>query len=357
VRNEGDDPLTRSELEGFARQLSERSIGVFPAHGGDDMIAAGRYSPFERLGNWHTAEFQTRSEDGDDGVLMATARMPDPETLPAATKEYRTALAILKEQAMRGIDQDASIGWREDESFAGGNDLMEASIVGIGADWRTNTGDEAAEVVTQAALDAGADKSDLLANVRAAIESREDADPSDTDTQDNDMNDTETDDEPTDEQDAADDAETQDGDTEQVRQSPAEIADMAEDIVMGHIERATDELREELEDMMGDGGENESDEDEEDEEEDDDEEMNTSDADDGDGEQSADEDDADDLRAEIESLREELDEARENGLTADDVDTPEPEDEQAPEDTDKSKAEPTDEQTAKDPIEGLGDFR
>lgn len=405
VRNEDDDPLTRGELEGFARQLSERSIGVFPAHGGDDMIASGRYSPFERLGNWNTAEFQTRSEDGDDGVLMATARMPDPETLPAATKEYRTALAILKEQATRGIDQDASIGWREDDDFDGGNDLMEASIVGIGADWRTNTGDEAAEVVTQAALDAGADKADLLEHVRAAIADREgrplgpeddpqrfddwddcmsamqesghseeeakricgsfkedsegqDADTSDTNTQnDENMSNQESDDEPTDEQDAADDAETQDGETEQVRMSSAEIADMAEDIVMGHIEQATEELRNELEDAMDDGGENESDDgedDEEEEEDEDDEEMNTSDADEGDTEQSGD-DETDELRDEVQSLQDELEDLRDGGVDPDDVDTPDPDDEQDADD-DESEAEQT-RDTPEDPTQGLGDYR
>jgi hypothetical protein len=166
VRNDDDEPLTRDELNGMARQLGDRQIGVFPAHGGSDMIAGGRYSPFERLGDWTDAAIESRE---DENVLLATARMPDPETLPAATGDYREALAIVKEQAQRGIAQDASIGWRDDESFPGGVDLMEASIVGIGADWRTNTADEGAAVVTQAALDAGANRSELLANVRAAI--------------------------------------------------------------------------------------------------------------------------------------------------------------------------------------------
>jgi len=171
VRNDSDDPLTRAELSGMARQLNERQIGVFPAHGNDDMIAFGKYSPFERLGDWREAELQTR-EDSD--MLMATARMPDPETLPAATKDYRTALAIIKEQAKRGIAQDASIGWRDDDDFDGGVDLMEASIVGIGADWRTNTGNENAEttasVVARAAVDAGADPDALVDAVRSAVD-------------------------------------------------------------------------------------------------------------------------------------------------------------------------------------------
>ena len=173
VRNEGDDPLTRAELEGFARQINERSVPVFPGHGSDSTIAAGRYSPFERLGDWRDGEFTSRSADGDDGVLMATARMPDPESLPQATGQYREGLAILKEQAKRGLAQDASIGWRGDETFPGGNDLMEASIVGIGADWRTNTDDEAAEVVAREAVAAGADPDDLIERVERAVRAPE----------------------------------------------------------------------------------------------------------------------------------------------------------------------------------------
>jgi hypothetical protein len=168
VRNEGDDPLSRGELNGMARQLKEREIGVFPAHGDDDKIAFGRYSPFEKLGVWTDAAIDSRE---DQNLLMATAEMPDPETLPAATGDYREALAILKEQAKRGIPQDASIGWRDDEDFSGGVDLMEASIVGIGADPRTTTGDEKAEVVARAAIEAGADAEELVASVERAVES------------------------------------------------------------------------------------------------------------------------------------------------------------------------------------------
>lgn len=171
VRNDGDDPLTREEIDGMARQLDERSVGVFPDHGNGDKIAGGRYSPFEKLGEWRAADVNTREDDDQADVLMATARMPDPETLPAATGSYREALAILKEQAKRGIAQDSSIGWREDDSHPGGVDLMEASIVGIGADWRTNTGDEAAEVLAHAAaIGREADDPDgLVATFRAAV--------------------------------------------------------------------------------------------------------------------------------------------------------------------------------------------
>ena len=166
VRNEGDDPLTRRELEGFAEQIAERQVPVFLGHGADSTIADGHYSALGRIGDWRDASYQARSADGDDGVLMATARMPDPDTLPDLG-QYRTALGIIKEQATRGIAQDASIGWRTDDSFPGGNDLMEASIVGIGADWRTNTGDDEAAVVARAAADLGVDPDALADRVRS----------------------------------------------------------------------------------------------------------------------------------------------------------------------------------------------
>jgi hypothetical protein len=351
VRNDGDDPLSRNELNGMARQLSDRQIGVFPAHGADDMIAMGRYSPFERLGDWEDSAIESRE---DENVLMATARMPDPETLPAATGDYREALAILKEQAKRGVAQDASIGWRDDEDFPGGVDLMEASIVGIGADWRTNTGDESAEVVARAAIEAGADPEELAETVRAVA--------ADADTQDHDsMTDDNPDDEPTDEQNAdGDDADTQDGDTEQVRQSPAEIADMAEDYVMGAVEGAIDDLREELEDMMGDGeneGEKPDDEDEDDEDDDGEQSADTPDEEqdaEPDGERDTD-DDAEELRSELDTLRDELDDLRENGVTADDVDTPDTDGEQNAEDGDESDGEDT--RDAEAGFEDLGDYR
>jgi hypothetical protein len=164
--------------------------------------------------------------------------------------------------------------------------------------------------------------------------------------EDNMTNDTQ-DDEPTDEQDAAEDATTQ-----QVRQSPSEITDLAEDIVMGHIERAMDEVREELEDMMGDGGENESDNgDEMDDDEDDEEEQA---AEDPDSEQSAGDEDAD-LQSEVEALRDELDSLRSGGVSADDVETPDADDEQDATDEDGETTD--DDRDAEDPIEGLGGFR
>jgi hypothetical protein len=167
VRNEGDDPLTRDELDGMARQIRDRQIGVFPSHGDDGIVASGRYSQFEKLGVWTDATVDEREAGAD--VLLATARMPDPEELPESTGEFRQALAILKEQAKRGIPMDASIGWRDDGDFPGGVDLMEVSIVGIGADPRTTTNDDAAEVVARAAVDAGADPDTLVDAVRDAV--------------------------------------------------------------------------------------------------------------------------------------------------------------------------------------------
>lgn len=334
VRNSDDDPLTRAEIDGMARQLSERQVGVFPAHGADDMIAAGRYSPFERLGDWTDAEVESRD---DDDVLMATARMPDPETLPAATNEYRTGLAILKEQAKRGVAQDASIGWREDDSFPGGVDLMEASIVGIGADWRTNTGDDAAEVVARAAVDAGADPEALVDAVTRAVE--QDADAPDG-TQDNDsMTDEPTDDdEPADEQDADT---TEERSEEEYREQMLQMQETQTELLRELLDREDDE----------DGDDEEDEDDDEDDEEQSAEPDDEQDGDEPDETRDVDDEDGDDLREELRTLREELDTIKENGLTAEDVDTPEADDEQS--------EEPDDETTrdAEDGFEDLGEYR
>jgi len=175
VRNEGDDPLTTEELRGMARQVNDLTTGVFPEHGMSDAVDGGQYSQFEKLGYWSDGEIEPEaSADGED-LLMATARMPDPETLPAATGDYRQALAILKSQAERGIPIDASIGWRTDEDFAGGVDLLEASIVGIGADPRTNTASaDPVSMVARAAVDAGADPDALVRRVREATHNIDD---------------------------------------------------------------------------------------------------------------------------------------------------------------------------------------
>jgi len=174
VRNEGDDPLTREELAGMAQQVNDLDTGVFPEHGGSEMVdGIGQYSQFEKLGYWSDGEVRAdAAADGSD-LLVATARMPDPDTLPQATGDYRQALAILKEQAKRGIPIDASIGWKGDEDAPGGNDLLEASIVGIGADPRTSTaGANPAALVARSAVAAGADPDALVDAVRDAVTDR-----------------------------------------------------------------------------------------------------------------------------------------------------------------------------------------
>ena len=170
VRNEGDDPLTRSELRGMGKQINRGNIGVFPDHGRNTDTSGAAYSQLEKFGYWSDAEVDDeRSDDGED-LLVATANMPDPETVPAATGKYRQALAVYKTQAEREVPMDASIGWRTDEDAPGGNDLMEVSIVGVGADPRTNTEQGAeAGVVARAAVEAGADPDDLVRAVKRAV--------------------------------------------------------------------------------------------------------------------------------------------------------------------------------------------
>lgn len=344
VRNDGDDPLSRNELSGMASQLSEREVGVFPAHGGDQMIASGRYSPFEKLGVWRDGDIQERGS-GEE-VLMATARMPDPETLPAATGDYRQGLAILKEQAMRGIPLESSIGWRDDEEFRGGVDLMEASIVGIGADWRTNTGDEQAEVVARAAIDAGADPGELVERVADAVDAdREDRDTDVSMTDDDSGTDAGT----TDEQDA------DDGETTERADAPEWAARM-----LDLLENLNSAIRE------SDDSDDEEDDEEDEEEQAADDPDDTQESDDADteSEQSADPDDADGTETPMDERIAELEDALESLRAGEDsVETPEadPDDEQDADsddaDTDDRAAEDDTDETPPSPTEGLGDYR
>ena len=168
VRNDGDDPLSRSEIDGMARQINERAIGVFQEHGGGMF---GGYNQLEKMGVWQNGEVDD-TRDGEADLLVATARMPDPDTLPDATGPYKEALSIYKVQAERGVPLEASIGWREDEDMPGGNDLMEVSIVGIGADPRTNT--DNAQAVARAAVAAGADRDALVDAVAREVRNLDD---------------------------------------------------------------------------------------------------------------------------------------------------------------------------------------
>lgn len=168
VRNEGDDPLTRTELEGMATQIKSRTVGVFLDHGGTNLGGMERYSAVEKVGEWQDPEVQTQQDDGPS-ELVATARLMDPESLPSGVGDLRAALGSIKEQVKRDFSISASIGWREDDSYPGGNDLMEASIVGIGADPRTVSEDDGVAMVARAAVEAGANPDTLLSHVRDAL--------------------------------------------------------------------------------------------------------------------------------------------------------------------------------------------
>lgn len=139
VRNQGDDPLSREELDGMRQQIEEQAVGVFLDHGSNMDIGGSRYSAVGKVGEW--ADPDLVEGEGDTTLLEADARLMDPETLPEATGTVREALAVVKSQADRDLALSSSIGWRDDESFAGGVDLMEASIVGIPADPRTTSQD------------------------------------------------------------------------------------------------------------------------------------------------------------------------------------------------------------------------
>lgn len=149
VRNKGDDPLTRDELDGMAQQIEERAVGVFLDHGTNRDISGSRYGATGKVGEWAASEL-VEGSDGED-LLEADARLMNPETLPDTTGSVREALAALKAQVERGFALSSSIGWREDDSSPGGNDLMEASIVGIGADPRT-TSDGASAAMARAVV-------------------------------------------------------------------------------------------------------------------------------------------------------------------------------------------------------------
>jgi len=170
VRNEGDDPLTREELDGMARQVNERSPGVFLDHGGNRDLGTSRYSAIGKVGEWQDSETVEGGADDGEDLLVADARLMDPETLPAASGSLREALAAIKSQVERDIGLSSSIGWRDDDSMAGNVDLMEASIVGIPADPRTTSHDAAVELAR--AVSAERDDVDgerLIDNLRAVV--------------------------------------------------------------------------------------------------------------------------------------------------------------------------------------------
>jgi len=170
VRNQGDDPLTRDEVDGMIRQINDGSltVGVFVDHGQTNISGAARYSIAERVGEWQEAEITTR--DGSDAELLeATARMMDPDSLPDIP--VRGHLGTVKELAVRDMSVPASIGWADDEDAPGGVDLLEASVVGIQADKRTHSeASGGVPAVARAAVAAGADPDALVREVQAAVD-------------------------------------------------------------------------------------------------------------------------------------------------------------------------------------------
>lgn len=313
VRNEGDDPLERDALEGMATQINDGDVGVFLAHGKSFEISDARYGQTERLGSWESAEVDGSRAGDDESMLVADAVLADPETLPDETGRYRETLSIIKEQVKRDIPLSSSIGWREEENAPGGNDLMEASIVGIPADPRTNTNQDATvSVLARAAVDSGADPEALVEEVRDAVMG------SNADEGGNAR------DSVTDETTEPDDEQSEGTDDEQTeRQEAPEWGQR-----MLELQEAQAETLQSLAESL-----REDDDDDDEEENEDD-----GDDDDDDEEQSAGESDEErDLREEVESLREELTEVRESG----DIDTPDtdPDDEQDAETDEEREAE------------------
>jgi hypothetical protein len=330
VRNHGDEPLTRDELSGMARQINDNSVPVFLDHG-DGEIGGARYSAVGKIGEWTNAELNEREVD-DNSEIVASARLMDPETLPAAAESLREPLAAIREQVRRDISQSASIGWREDESSPGGNDLMEASIVGIPADPRT-TSDSPVAAVARAAVDAGADPDALVSAVRDAVDSErplgppEDPDRFETFDEcvaalqdDEDLSEEEAEricgswEDAKDEQSMTDksDASAEEADAEQDDQPDESRQDMERLIEMQEKQLET---LQRIEERVTDDDEMEDD---EDEEADEDEEQSV--------EESADESepepgDAQALREEMSAMRDELNDLRDGGLNQDAVDS------------------------------------
>jgi hypothetical protein len=156
VRNQGDEPLTRDELDGMAEQIEGGGAGVFLDHGSNMDISGSRYSAVGKVGEWQNPDLTTN--DAGETLLEAEARMMDPETLSETTGSVREALSALKAQVDRDIGLSSSIGWRDDDSSPGGVDLMEASIVGIPADPRTTSQNAAAAMARAVVMGSDADQ-------------------------------------------------------------------------------------------------------------------------------------------------------------------------------------------------------
>lgn len=338
VRNEGDDPLSRDELDGMARQIDDRAVPVFLDHGRSAVGGPKRYSAVEKIGEWTEANVRERDADDTD-ELVATARLMDPETLPNLGG-LREAIGSIREQVKRDFSLSASIGWRDDDSAPGGVDLMEASIVGIGADPRTTSGSDVAEIVARSALATDLTPKELVAGFRAIMALERDGDPVDDEPEalarladavggeqeaaKDQPNGHDMTDEPDESADDADDTTEQDeepeethADAEEFRERMLELQEQQMETLEAIAERVTDEDDDEDEDEEDQAGDDEEDEDDEDE--------NAAEAD----------DDARDLESEIETLREELAEVRDGGIGEGDVDTGDEHDADADDETDE----------------------
>jgi hypothetical protein len=306
VRNKDDPPLSRDEVDGMAQQIGDGVVSVFPDHG-QTAISPNSYSVAEKGGEWQQADVTTR-DDGDAQLLEATARLMDPDTLPDIP--IRRILGTIKELATRDMSISASIGWRDDEDAPGGVDLMEASLVGIPADKRTHSEASAGGVVARAATRAGVDADALVREVEAAVDTETAMTNEDNES-----------------------ATGQNADTDQGEQADDHRADLDE--TMERLVDLQEEQMEMLRELMG-----AMDDDDGDDDEDEDDEENAADGPDEDTtEQSDDNDDeraADDITSELQDLRDELDAVRNGGISADDVDIPNNDEEKRDSDDEQS---------------------
>jgi hypothetical protein len=295
VRNKDDPPLSRDVVDGMAQQINDDglSVGVFVDHGDTTISGRSPYSIAERVGEWQNADITTRENGDEADLLEATARMMDPDSLPDIP--VRGHLGTVKELAQRDMAVPASIGWRDDDDAPGGVDLMEASVVGIQADKRTHSEAQAkaGAVVARAATRAGVNADALLREVKAAI---------DTETA------------------MTDDTSESADDTDQDEQADDHRADLDE--TMERLVDLQEEQMEMLRELMGAMDDDDGD----DDEEEDDEENAADDPGEDTTEQSDDDNDderaADDITSELQDLRDELDAVRKGGISADDVDVP-----------------------------------
>lgn len=325
VRNDGDDPFSRDELAGMARQIEERPVGVFLDHGASALGGGGgmfgnRYSAIGKVGEWAAPDV-IDTQDGDGPALLeADARLMDPETLSSETGEVREALAALKSQVERGFALSSSIGWRQDDTSPGGNDLMEASIVGIGADPRTVS--ESTAAVARAAVESGVDPDEFLDELRDVVMGPDAYDGREA-------GDTVTDDESASGEQSEDTTEEQD----EQRDAPEWAQELLEE------QQKQTELLNTIDDAVREDDDEEDESEDEDEEDEEDEEQ-SADADDESGDGGVDEQSSD----AVDELRDAVEKLREGGIDVTDVELPDADtsDEQAADDEDETDSATTD---------------